>query len=240
MKKIDALIEVLRKYGVITKSRHALAHGTRSGYFFDIDKAAYSSECVRIVSDMYARKIKEIRRKDPTIDRLVFIEKDYGTVGAITFMSLIVSKTAIDASIVRFRKELPYTDVKGAKIGKTNRCIIVSDVLTSGESVKRASLVIKKYGAETPYAVVLYDREQGGQKILSDLGINLHAILSKRKLVETGDVPAKNPPGVPVDVDFYREEKIIIPNEKRLKQIQKALGVESVEVLKKVYVRRSP
>lgn len=229
--RVDPLCKMLRKYGVVSKSNWALARGIPSKYFFDIDKGAYSSECLRAISNRYARKIKEIREREPGIDRLAFIEKDFGTIGALLFMSSIVSRTGIDAIIIRLRKEISLGSVKGASRTSQNAVIIVSDVLTSGEGIEKAAETIKEYGAKVPYAVVLFDREQGGRQRLERLGIKVETILTRGQLIQTGIVPDEP------EVDFSLEEDVIAPSQRKVKEFEEALSPESWEILKGAYIK---
>lgn len=230
-KKVDPLVKILRKYGVVSKSNWALARGIPSKYFFDTDKGAYSSESIRAILNRYARKIKEIKEREPGIDRLAFIEKDFGTIGALLFMSSIVSRTGIDAIIIRLRKEISLGSVKGASITGQNRVIIVSDVLTSGEGIEKAAKIIKKYGAEVPYALVLFDREQGGGERLERLDIKVETILTRSKLILTGDLPDEP------EVHFSLEEEVIPPSQRKIKGFEDALTPETWETLKRVYIK---
>lgn len=228
--KTDPLIQILRKYEVISKSDWALARGIPSKYFFDLDKAAYSPESVSVTLDKYAEKIKELRKKEPKIDRLAFIEKDFGTVGALLLMSSIVLKAGIDGSIIRLRRETSLGEVKGAKITDDNYVLIVSDVLTSGEGVEKAFRIIAKYGAKVPYAVFLYDREQGGRERLNRIGIEVEAILNKRQLVKTGDVPDYPETKFGVDGDMVPLSR------RKLKEMEEMLGPESSKISNQVII----
>jgi orotate phosphoribosyltransferase len=231
----ESLIELIKKYSVVTKSEYSLAHGTRSYYFFDVDKFAYDYKPVNLISDMYSEKILEIRAKDPRVDRLIFIEKDYGTIGALPFMSSIILKTRIETVVVRFRREISIGEIKGASLSSKNHAIIVSDVLTSSEGIGKAKRLSSKYGVTVQYAVVLYDRTQGGKQILKDTGIEICSILTKDDLVNGKIIKANNPYGE--DTQFDKEEQIIPPAQERLKELEKILGKESVEVLRKLEMK---
>lgn len=230
-RKVDPLIKMLKKYRVVSKSNWALARGIPSKYFFDIDKGAYSSDSLRVISNRYARKIKEIREREPGIDRLAFIEKDFGTIGTLFLASSIICRTGIDAIIVRLRKEISLGSVKGASITSQNAVIIVSDVLTSGEGIEKAAETIREYGAKVPYAVVLFDREQGGRERLERLGIKAETILTRGQLIQTGIVPDEP------EVDFPLEEDVIAPSQRKVKEFEEALRPESREILKAVHIK---
>lgn len=230
--KTDLLIDVVRKYKAISKSDWALARGIPSKYFFDLDKLAYSPESIGVTSERYAETIKELRKKEPKIDRLAFIEKDFGTVGALLLMSSIILKVGINGAIIRLRRETSLGEVKGAKIADDNYVLIVSDVLTSGEGVEKAFRIITKYGAKVPYAVFLYDREQGGRVRLKRIGIKVKAILKKAELVKTGDVPDYP------ETRFGVEGDIVSLSRRKLKEMEEMLGPESSKISNQVIVRK--
>lgn len=227
----DPLVAVIRKYDMVSKSNWALARGMPSRHFFDMDKGTYSPESIRVIASEYVEKIKEIRAKKPEINRLAFIEKDSGTVGALPLMSEIVSQTEIDGAIIRLRKEMSLVNHKGAKLADGNSVVIVSDVLTSGESIEKASQIIRRHGAKVPYALVLYDREQGGKKRLDQSGIEVETLRTRKQLVESGDVP-----GEP-EAEFSLEEEIISPPQAQIEEFEESLSPESREILKSVYIR---
>jgi len=229
--RVDPLIGIVRKYGMVSKSNWALARGIPSKHFFDMDKGTHASESIQAISDRYIEKIKEIMTRDPKIDRLAFIEKEFGTVGALPLMSFIVSQTGIEATIIRLRKELSLVSQKGAKITSENNVVIINDVLTSGESIEKAAKIIMSTGAKVRYAVVLYDREQGGKKRLERLGIQVEVSLTREQLMAAGDLPRQP------EAEFSLEEEVIAPSQTRIEQFEKALSRKSRKMLECVYIK---
>ncbi len=63
------------------------------------------------------------------------------------------------------------------------QCLIVEDVVTSGKSILETVDPLLEAGLQVSDAVVLVDREQGGQKILSQKGIELHSICTISSIV---------------------------------------------------------
>lgn len=229
--RADPLISIVRKYDMISKSNWALARGMPSKHFFDIDKGTYAPESIQVIVSKYVEKIKEIKAKQPEIDRLAFIEKDFGTVGVIPLMSEIVSQTGIDATVIRLRKEMSLVNQKGAKLTNKNSVVIVSDVLTSGESVEKTAQIIKRHGAKVFYVIVLYDREQGGKERLEHSDITVETLLSRTQLVQSGDVPRES------EAEFSLEEEVIAPPKARIKEFERTLSPKSRDILKSVYIK---
>jgi len=229
--EVNPLISIVRKYGMVSRSNWALARGLPSKYFFDIDKGAYAPEASLVISNLYAERIRKLKSADPRIDRLVFIEKAFGTIGTISFLSSIVTQTGIDATIIRLRKEISLVSQKGATLTDQNCAVILSDVLTSGESVERVAQMVRKHGAEARYAVVLYDREQGGKERLEQSGIRVETLSTRAQLAETGDVPREP------EVRFSPEDEVIAPPQTIIEEFERALSSESRDILKSVYIK---
>lgn len=194
--QLRAFCHVLQDSGVITQSEYTLAGGSPSNYFFDADKMMSKPEYVEIISDYFAREIITIMTNN-RIDKLAFIEKDVGTVGILPLMSLIISKTRVNAFIVRLRKQVSIGIFKyslGVEPHRGEVIAIVSDVATSGEGISAAADAIRKKGALVPFAFVLYDREQGAKERLEKDKIILRTVTSHAELAALGIAPSKKGP----------------------------------------------
>lgn len=64
-----------------------------------------------------------------------------------------------------------------------DRCLIVEDVVTSGSSILETVNDLIGSGIQCTEAIVLLNREQGGEKILKDKGIRMHALFSLTQLM---------------------------------------------------------
>ncbi len=64
-------------------------------------------------------------------------------------------------------------------------CLIVEDVITSGTSILETVEPLQKEGLKITDAVVVLNRQQGGEKKLAEKQIRLHALLTISDLVAT-------------------------------------------------------
>jgi orotate phosphoribosyltransferase len=73
-----------------------------------------------------------------------------------------------------------------------NRVLLVDDLVTTGLSLRRAAKAITAEGGIVNDAVVLLDREEGGEEKLKTSGIRLHTLLRisevANMLYETGAI----------------------------------------------------
>jgi orotate phosphoribosyltransferase len=67
---------------------------------------------------------------------------------------------------------------------KDQRCLIVEDVITSGQSIFETIIPLAKEGLIIEDIVVLVDREQGGKKFIESKGFKVHSICTLRMIVE--------------------------------------------------------
>jgi uridine monophosphate synthetase len=68
------------------------------------------------------------------------------------------------------------------------RCLIVEDVITSGQSILETARELRGVGLQIEDAVVLIDRQQGGRGALEREGITLHAVATLADLLEEADI----------------------------------------------------
>ncbi|XP_066514657.1 uridine 5'-monophosphate synthase-like [Hoplias malabaricus] len=67
---------------------------------------------------------------------------------------------------------------------RSDVCLIVKDVVTSGSSVLETARLLEEEGLKVKDAVVLLDREQGGRDMLESEGITLHPVFNISTLLD--------------------------------------------------------
>lgn len=191
----------------LKNSSYDLTSGGRGGNFFDIDEyttnkspeeeGESAAEKARRVADLCAKKIEELKSKGIKIDRLAFTERDSGPVGMITYKDLIETVANVEACIIRPRKRLLRSALKGRPFAPGERVALISDVATSGDTIHEAAEKIWNLGGTVSCALVLYDRLEGAREFLSLYDIDLVPIFDRikfedEKLIETKHTPTTN------------------------------------------------
>lgn len=67
---------------------------------------------------------------------------------------------------------------------KDQRCLIVEDVITSGQSIFETVVPLLKEGIIVEDIVVLVDREQGGKTFIESKGFRLHSVCTLSAIVQ--------------------------------------------------------
>src|SRR6266849_4925029 len=102
---------------VVRKSTHELVHaGGETTYYFDTDVLLGRPASIAVITDWLVRVVEDTRRVYGPLDRLCFVEKREGPVGALTLKDLLSLQTGIPAITVRLRSDIPNSvlKIKGA------------------------------------------------------------------------------------------------------------------------------
>jgi len=178
--KIKAeLCRILTKIGALKFGTFKLAGGKISPYYIDLRIVPSFPEAFQKVSDYYIALIKQDLGTD-SFERIAGVP----TAG-MAFASLIA---------YHLRKPFLYsrqqvkTHGRGRKVEGIimpgDRILLVDDLITSGQSLRKAASAIRSEGGVVNNAVVLVDREEGGNENLAKDKIKLYYLL---KVSEAAD-----------------------------------------------------
>jgi len=174
---------IFNEYPATKHCKNVLASGFPSSYHKDFDFITLNAKKAKEdnLAKYYIGKIKEIKEEGVVINKLAFFEKGYGPIGALTLAYSIISETGIDGIYVRFRRRSPHLDQIKGEINDNDKIVIISDILTTGDGILKTAEIIRKNNdaVEIPYAIVFYDRMQGGKWMLLDKRIQLKAIFTR-------------------------------------------------------------
>lgn len=167
------------KLGLVKFGKFRLSSGMESYYYINFREAT-----------MFPNYIKKVARE---LGSMVLKEGVDVVVGVAVAGALIASYIGalFDLPITFVRNEPKDhglgRDVEGEVGGR--KVAIVDDVLTTGGTIRRAHDVLKTSGALPIVAAVVFDRQQGGGKVVMDLGLKLISLcdvlnLARDSLVE--------------------------------------------------------
>ena len=148
--------------GVTNSFYHGVNTGKECGEYYDIDKALSNEETAVNITAWYVDNINEISRKTK-IDALAFIEREDGPVGALPLMKLISSQTKIPSFIVRPRKRIHSSAIKGINKIHGKNIAIISDVATSGFSIENVANLLTNFKSNVVAAITVVNR--GGENV---------------------------------------------------------------------------
>lgn len=144
----------------IRASKWIMVGGSQSNRYYDIDKACGTLEGMDSVDKWYIDNIREINDK-VGVDSLAFIEREDGPVGAVTKKDKISSDLRIPSFIVRPRRRIRASILKGTSASSIHgkKVVIVSDVTTTGRSIEKVVNVLEGLGARIVAAVTVVNRD---------------------------------------------------------------------------------
>lgn len=180
-KEADLLVRVAGKS--LQNSEWTLTGGLPSRHYFDLDNYLCDHTEAVCLSNKLIEKIKLMREK-LGFNKVAFVDKgENGPVGLITLKELIASSVDLETIIVRPKKLLIRSFIKG-NLTKNDRVLILSDVATSGYTIFQAAQKIWMLQAKVPCALVVLDRAQGATDNLWRKGIELYSLSSAQSLNE--------------------------------------------------------
>lgn len=163
-------------------SEWALTNGGRSNYYWDLDSILTTPAEIEEVTSCYLGEIDQIRTTLGPIDRLGFIEKDSGPVGALTLKDLLIVRSNIPGVIIRQQRRILTAAIKGKEpLHPGERIVLISDVSTSGSGILKTAKIVWAFRAKVIAAIVFFDREQGAVENLNRVDIVLRSITRRTK-----------------------------------------------------------
>ncbi len=167
----------LVKYGVYC-SVHQTMNAGDTGDYFDSDLYLSEPRNIKRVLDWFKTQMRAELGAYGSIDRIAFVEKEDGPVGAVTLKDLLSLSTGIPSVVIRTGRKGPALQVKFAhaglsrvegghtigkpflRSGRSERIVLVSDVATTGRTMLESVDIIERAGGAVKAAFVLYDRQE--------------------------------------------------------------------------------
>jgi len=175
----EELCNILLKTGCLKFGTFKLASGMLSSYYIDLRLIPSDPEAFKRVVAFYsslleATLLNRVRR----IAGIPTAGIAYGAVLAFNFAK----------PFIYTRKEVKEHG-RGRRIEGVllpgDKVLVIDDVITTGKNVMEAIDAIRSEGGLVEDAVVLLDRQQGGEANLKKLGVRLHSFSTMRRVADT-------------------------------------------------------
>ncbi len=175
----EMMVDVVQ-YGVYCSVHQTINAGDTADYF-DSDLYLGEPKNIKRVLQWFKEELRRERATHGSIDRIAFVEKEDGPVGALTLKDLLSWHTRTPSVVIRpgrkgpaLRVKFPHAglirtkDDQGRSIagapfsrdGRHERIVLVSDVATTGMTILECVNVIERNGGQVGAAFVLYDRQE--------------------------------------------------------------------------------
>lgn len=162
--------------GAILYGDFTLASGRKSRYYVDIKKASTDPKVLRSIAQEMA---KEMNARSLRIDRIAGV-----VLGSIPMAVALSLETGIPFIMVRKEKKDHGTAklIEG-QFQPGEKVLVVEDVVTSAGSALFAIELLRQEGMVIEDLFSVVDREEGGRQKLSDIGIELSALVTATEVL---------------------------------------------------------
>ncbi len=162
--------------------------GNTTDLYFNADRFLGDPKHARMAANWIKDELYRTQSEGISINRLAFIEKMEGPVGALTMKDLSSWITGIPSVTIRLSNDVPdsrlavagdpYSD-DDVNILKANENVaIITDTLTSGKTIFDAISVLDDCGVKVIHALALFDRKRTEtRKKFSERGIKLSVFM---------------------------------------------------------------
>ncbi|QKQ99556.1 orotate phosphoribosyltransferase [Metallosphaera tengchongensis] len=154
--------EVLLRRKLLLIGSFILTSGKTSPYYIDLRRFPSFPEFSDVVSDA----IEKVKGVD--FDFVVGI-----ATGGVPLASYLACRLGKPMGYVRVEKKGHGTDKLVEAEVADRKVLLVDDVATTGGSLERAIMEVKRSGAKSVHALVIVDREEGSAERLEKIGVKL-------------------------------------------------------------------
>jgi orotate phosphoribosyltransferase len=165
----------------VQRGEFTLASGRRSSYYIDCRPTTMSAEGLVLIGRMGWAAIQAARWRPARIGGLTMGADPVAY--AIAAASL-ASATPVDAfSVRKHTKEHGTSRLIEGNFRSGDAVVVVEDVITSGESARKAITAVEQAGGRVLGILAVVDRQEGGRRALEAQG---HAVVALTTVGELG------------------------------------------------------
>lgn len=153
-----------------------LVSGKKSNFYIDLKNTTLHPEGAVLIGNLSVELIKE---KKINIDAVGGMTLGADPIATSISLAAFHKKTVWPAFIVRKEPKKHGTSqfIEGTDNLKAGaRVLIVEDVVTTGGSSVKAIEIVKQAGFKPVAVLTVVDREEGGEKVFRDLGLEFLAL----------------------------------------------------------------
>lgn len=174
---MNDLKKALETCGALQFGDFTLASGAKSSYYIDIKKASTKPEVLSLIAKSMAARMKELGLAPQRVGGVVL--------GAIPLATALSLETGIPLLMVRKEKKDHGTGklVEG-EFEKGDDVLMVEDVITTAGSCIKAINALREEGVNVTKIFSVIDREGGGRENLSEIGVELFALVKGSDLLK--------------------------------------------------------
>lgn len=129
------------------------------------------------------------------INCIGLIFPNQGPVGVVQLRGLLAERIAVPTVIIHINERLTRNqvwlernDLIHPLLSPKSKVLLLGDAATSGASIYRAALIVRKFGAKCAHAFVVYDRLQGASERLKSKGVKLFALIDRKNFENRGEL----------------------------------------------------
>jgi len=164
------LKEMLKELKVVQTGEFILASGKKSNYFVNIKRASTSPKVLKEIGKAMAPYVGDAKIAGMAL-------------GAVPLAVAVALET--NQPFVMVRKEPKDHGTKElieGDVAPGDKFVVVEDVATTGASTLKVVNALRAKGAHVLRAIVVVDREEGAEQLLSEHGIDLISIFKVKDL----------------------------------------------------------
>ncbi len=145
--------------------------------FPDLDSILSDPDSAKKIIRIFKQKLNKIV-DEKNIDKLCFIDKRKGPLGALLLLSSLTSQLGINSCILRSQYLDKVAKIKGSTPMPDDRIAIIYDIANSGSGISEvAKYLYEEHSAIVKYALVFFDYKHEAKSKLRREGIQLEALL---------------------------------------------------------------